>query len=500
MILRDRRGRRSDRQCGGKRTRAGFWPGLENLEDRTLPSIAFAPPVTGYWRGDLPGIPSSTAVADFNHDGRLDVALPNEPGVSLLFGDGRGGFMPAPGSPLPAPDIVAGVGAGDFNGDGAPDLAATFGQLSGPHGVTVLLNNGSGGFRTAPGYPLNTGAGTFPTSLAVGDFNGDRHNDIVVGLRGVQAVEVVFIKGDGSVLSAATLSLSGNPRSVAAADFNHDGQLDIAATSTNNTVNVLLGNGIGNFGGHIDSPAGVNPYGMAVGDYNGDGNPDLAVGDYGNGRSGNALTVLAGDGRGHFTTTGNLSAGPGGIVAAGDFNGDGKPDLAEADNKGIELWQGDGRGGFAAVPGSPFAPGNGFVTVGDFNGDGKTDLAAVNSDQNTISVLLNQSTRDVIDVTSRVGVHSRINRHGHRWRYRLTLTNASEVTLNNLKAVVLLATRKAKLKGFDGISSSLAPGRPFVGVAPSTLLPCQSATLTLVFEAPKKPRFQLLFADAPEGL
>src|SRR5262245_24136200 len=211
MILPDWRGWRSDRQCSGKRTRVGFRPGLENLEDRTLLSIAFAPPINSYWRGDLPGVPSSAAVADFNHDGKLDVALPNEPGVSLLFGDGRGGFMPAPGSPLPAPDFVEGVVAGDFNGDGAPDLAATFSKLNATHGVTVLLNNGSGGFRTAPGSPFNTGASTFPYSLAVGDFNGDRHNDIVVGLMGIQAVEVVFLKGDGSVLSAATLSISGNP-------------------------------------------------------------------------------------------------------------------------------------------------------------------------------------------------------------------------------------------------------------------------------------------------
>src|SRR5262249_31201614 len=245
----------------------------------------------------------------------------------------------------------------------------------------------------------------------------------------------------------ATLPISGNPHFVTAADFNHDGKLDIAATTAQNAVSVLLGNGMGNFGGPIDSPCGIFPLGMAVGDFNGDGNPDLAVGDRGNGRDGNAVTVLLGDGRGHFTTAGTLSAAPGGIVAAGDFDGDGKTDLAEADKKGIELWQGDGRGGFAALPGSPFAPRHGFVTLGDFNGDAKPDLAAVNSDQNTISVLLNQSTRDVIDVTSRVGVRSRIKRHGHRWRCQLTLTNASEVTLNDLKAVILLATRKAKLKG-----------------------------------------------------
>src|SRR5262249_50005587 len=163
---------------------------------------------------------------------------------------------------------------------------------------------------------------------------------------------------------------------------------------------------------------------------NGDGNPDLAVGDRGNGRDGNAVTVLLGDGRGHFTTAGTLSAAPGGIVAAGEFDGDGKTGLAGADKKGIEAGQGGARRRACGLARSPLAPGNGFVTVGDFNGDGKPDLAAVNSDQNTISVLLNQSTRDVIDVTSRVGVRSRIKRHGHRWRCQLTLTNASEVTLN----------------------------------------------------------------------
>src|SRR5262249_19724282 len=154
------------------------------------------------------------------------------------------------GSPLPAPDFVEGVVAGDFNGDGTPDLAATFSKLNATHGVTVLLNNGSGGFTTAPGSPLSTGANPFPTSLAVGDFNGDHTNDIVVELTGAGSVEVIFLRANGSLLSAETLSLSGYPHFVTAADFNHDGKLDIATTTTANKVNVLLGDGAGHFGGH----------------------------------------------------------------------------------------------------------------------------------------------------------------------------------------------------------------------------------------------------------
>jgi hypothetical protein len=170
MFPRDWRGWRSNRKSGGKRARTGFQPGLENLEDRTLLTISFAPPITTS-TGPMTETPSSAAVADFNRDGNLDVALPNKPGVRLLFGNGQGEFTPALGSPLPVPDFVRGVVAGDFNGDAAPDLAATFSSLNGTHSVIVLLNNGSGGFMTAPGSPLSFGENTFPYSLAVGDFN-----------------------------------------------------------------------------------------------------------------------------------------------------------------------------------------------------------------------------------------------------------------------------------------------------------------------------------------
>jgi hypothetical protein len=109
------------------------------------------------------------AEGDFNGDGKLDLAIVNAASntVTVLLGNGTGGFTAAPGSPFPVGTGPQFVVVGDFNEDGKPDLAIanSFGN-----NVTVLLGNGAGGFTAAPGSPFPAGA--VPSSLAVGDFNG----------------------------------------------------------------------------------------------------------------------------------------------------------------------------------------------------------------------------------------------------------------------------------------------------------------------------------------
>jgi len=120
---------------------------------------------------------TSIAVADFNVDGKADLAFTNSTGVTVMLGDGTGAFNPAPGSPFPTGSQPSSVAVGDFNGDGVPDLAVA-NQEDGT--VSVLLGNGSGGFSPMSGSPFSVGAGSSPAAIVVGDFNGDGRADLAI--------------------------------------------------------------------------------------------------------------------------------------------------------------------------------------------------------------------------------------------------------------------------------------------------------------------------------
>jgi hypothetical protein len=340
--------------------------------------------------------PGSMAVSDFNRDGTPDLAVANftSNSVSVLLGTGAGGFTPAGGSPFAAGTFVRGVAVGDFNADGKPDIAIS-NVLDGT--VTVLLGDGSGGFTPASGSPVATG--NAPRSMAVGDFNGDGKPDLAVTNEFMNAVTVLLGDGAGGFTpaSGSPFATGTSPASVAVGDFNGDGKPDLAiANSMDGTVTVLSGTGAGGFTPASGSPfaTGISPASVVVGDFNGDGKPDLAVANSGS----NDVTVLLGNGlRGFTPATGSPFAA--GIspasVAVGDFDGDGKPDLAIADPSGndVTVLSGNGSGGFTPATGSPFAAGisPASVAVADFSGDGKPDLAIANSGSNNVTVLVNTS-------------------------------------------------------------------------------------------------------------
>jgi uncharacterized protein (TIGR03437 family) len=340
--------------------------------------------------------PESVAVADFNGDGFPDLAIANliSSNVTVLLGNGSGGFTAASDSPFSAGSNPRSVAVGDFNGDGHPDLAIA-NEVT-PGLVTVLLGNGSGGFSAATGSPFSTGSN--PISVAVGDFNGDGIEDLAVANQADNTVTVLLGDGSGG-FSAATgspLSTGSGPISVAIGDFNGDGHSDLAiANDGDNTVTVLLGTGSGGFTAATGSPfaAGTFPTSVAVADFNGDGHSDLAIAD-----RGGEVTVLLGNGSGQFTAaTGSPFAAGGGTfsVVAADLNGDGYPDLATANefDNNVTVLLGNGSGGFTAATGSPFATGTQAesVAVGDFNGVGLPDLAIANSSDNNVTVLLNNA-------------------------------------------------------------------------------------------------------------
>jgi FG-GAP-like repeat len=320
------------------------------------------------------------------------VVVPN-PGsnnVTVLLGAGDGSFTAASASPFTVGSGPDSVAVEDFNGDGNADVAVA---NAGNNNVTVLLGDGGGGF-TASASPF--AVGTHPVSMAVADFNQDGIADLAVANYGNNNVTVLLGDGSGgfAAASGSPFAVGNNPISAAVGDFNGDGIADVAvANSGSNNVTVLLGNGSGGFTAATASPfaVGGGPYSVAVADFNGDGNPDLAVTN----SSGNNATVLVGDGSGGFATSigSPFAAGASPHSAAvGDFNGDGSADLAVANFGGnnMTVLVGDGSGGFAAASGSPFLVGSLplAVAVADFNGDGKADLAVANSNSNNVTILL----------------------------------------------------------------------------------------------------------------
>jgi hypothetical protein len=343
--------------------------------------------------------PVSVAEGDFNGDGKPDVAVADlgalagqasSPGsVSVLLGKGGGRFSPGPGSPLTVGVRATSVAVGDFNGDHTPDLAvANYSDNT----VSVLLGDGSGGFSPVPGSPFSVGAG--PNSVAVGDFNGDHIPDLAVANASDDTVSVLLGTGSGGFIPAvgSPLTVGSSPSSIAVGDFNGDHIPDLAvANYSDNTVSVLLGNGSGGF-----TPSAASPFpsggfltSVAVGDFNGDHKLDLVTADGANG----TVSVLLGDGSGDFGPASSFAVGSGAYsVAVGDMNGDHRLDLAvaNANDNTVSLLFGDGRGSFSPARGSPITVGHApfSVAVGDFNSDGALDLAVANRDDSTVSVLL----------------------------------------------------------------------------------------------------------------
>jgi len=342
--------------------------------------------------------PMSVAVGDFNGDGNKDLVTANSPAntVSVLLGTGSGGFgVKTDFAVVTSPYSVA---VGDFDNDGKQDLAvASFGTSK----VGVLIGVGDGSFAMDK-FGIAPSTGTGPMSVAVGDFNKDGKKDLATANYTANTVSVLI--GDGSCGFVRTLTdpaVGTNPNSVVVGDFNRDGKQDLAtANYSADTVSVLLGDGSGAFTRTATDPAtGDGPSSVAVGDFNHDGRQDLVTTNEHDG----TVSVLLGRGTGGFFAKRDFATdyGPW-SVAIGDFNGDTRQDLAVANSEAdeahaVSVLLGNGRGGFGGRTDFSDTMGPSSVAVGDFNRDGKPDLAVTNFIDPIVSVLQN---------TSRPRIHS----------------------------------------------------------------------------------------------
>jgi FG-GAP-like repeat/Thrombospondin type 3 repeat len=284
----------------------------------------------------------------------------------------------------------------DFNGDGRPDLAAFNGTSS---NASILLRQPVGGFAAEAGSPLTAASG--PSGGVAADFDADGDKDLAVsGFSGGGAV-TVHLRQPGGFAASTSLTPGAPATGIAAADFNADGKQDLAVAKSDGSVRIFNRNNPNTgFVSEGDYTAGTFPRAIAVADFDGNGRPDLAVLNRDSGTISIKLRASQITFNSEATVSIGATATPQAIVAA-DFNGDGRPDLATS-NSGtsavsVFLRKADNTG-FAPEPGSPIAVSSPLgLGAGDFDGDGRIDLAVSDQAVDTVTILKRRTTNDGFD-------------------------------------------------------------------------------------------------------
>jgi len=335
-----------------------------------------------------PGGPISITGADLDGNGLADLAVANtnSDAFTRMLGNGAASFT---STTFSMGNQAVSVATGDFNEDGVADVI-TANQIAN----NVTIRRASGATFLAP---TAIAVGNRPQSVVVADFNGDGHPDFATANLQDSTVSVMLGNGTGVVFTPAAgnpFTVGASPRSIAAGDFNGDGRADIVTANSAGTRTVLVAQASGGFTSSTLTGSGLS-LSVVIADVDNDGKLDI-IGGLGNG-----VSVHRGDGAGGFTPAPGSPFTAAGTsvraVATGDFNGDGKIDIATAnmnpgtDNVGV--FTGNGSGGFTALSGSPFAAGNNpsALAVRDFNGDGRADIAIANLSSNNVTVLLGTS-------------------------------------------------------------------------------------------------------------
>jgi FG-GAP-like repeat/Subtilase family/Protein of unknown function (DUF1573) len=351
--------------------------------DGTFQPLGYAP--AGYR-------PTSIASTDIDQDGLIDLLLTNgDAKTTLLRGYGNGSFSPIEQYSIPAPSRS--IAVADFNRDGRQDTVTSNNVTPAGSSVTnstlsLIYGNPDGSLRATRVYSVD-GA---PTKVATGDFNRDGVSDILTPSQGSAAPYAVsYLQGrpDGSFEPSAKILIgtgaADSPRDIAIGDFNRDGNLDFVTANPAGTGNasLLLGNGDGTFQVPTQITTSLFSSEIDVGDVNGDGNLDLVSG----------LKVFLGNGDGTFQTPLPHPTISNSIdMTLADINNDGKLDLISMNGllNSISTSLGNGDGTFQpwqVIGAGMFGFPNSAAT-GDFNRDGKMDLAVINGSIDTIGILM----------------------------------------------------------------------------------------------------------------
>ncbi len=421
--------------------------------------------------------PNSVVAADFNHDGKIDLAVASGGGgylpfeVQVFLGNGDGTFGP------PAA-YGAGVANGplavaDLNGDNNPDLVV----INGCPGyvcddtVSVLLGNGDGTFQT----PVTYATPSVPVGLVLGDFNGDGKVDIAITTQNnlaVYNVAVLLGNGDGTFQEPAiTTVVRDAPQALAAGHFTSSGNLDLAVTLANEVL-ILLGNGDGTF--RLGKIYGINSLSMSIvaADFRNNGRTDLATGV-------NGVAVLLGNGDGTFEQPVVYPIAAANGIAAADMNGDGVLDIIAGSSYfsgSVGVFYGKGDGTFKLPVFYPAGSRPVGVAVADFNGDHMPDMTVCDEGFNQQYVLINTG---VVNFSPATVLH-------------VPPSPAQSVTLTNNGTTALAISSISVTPHFqlsDTCGSSVAPGgKCSISVAFDAKTTPQRGTVKIVDSASTKPQ------------